>query len=80
MLHCCLGIVSNRGQHPFPSKEQEDFLGVGPMCRFAADLLPTLKIIAGKNIDRLQLDTKVSSSYFILLLLINFHLHVFFSC
>jgi hypothetical protein len=59
---CCidiLGIVSNQGQHPFPSEEQEGFLGVGPMCRFAADLLPTLRIIAGKNVNRLQLDTKV---------------------
>ncbi|XP_023715933.1 fatty-acid amide hydrolase 2-A [Cryptotermes secundus] len=53
------GIVSNRGQHPCPSEEQESFLGVGPMCRFAADLLPTLRIIAGTNVDRLQLDAKV---------------------
>jgi fatty acid amide hydrolase 2 len=53
------GIVSNRGQHPVPSEEQDSFLGVGPMCRFAADLLPTLRIIAGKNIDKLKLDTKV---------------------
>lgn len=56
-----VGIVSNRGQHPCPSEEQESFLGVGPMCRFAADLLPTLRIIAGRNVDRLQLDAKVGS-------------------
>jgi fatty acid amide hydrolase 2 len=56
-----LGIVSNRGQHPCPSEEQESFLGIGPMCRFAADLLPTLRIIAGRNVDRLQLDIKVDS-------------------
>jgi len=49
------------------------------MCRFAADLLPTLRIIAGKNIDKLKLDTKVGSSFFTLLLLLNFNLHVFFS-
>jgi len=49
------------------------------MCRFAADLLPTLRIIAGKNTDRLKLDTKVGSSLFTLLLLLNFNLHVFFS-
>ena len=47
------------------------------MCRFAADLLPTLRIIAGKNIDRLKLDTKVGSNSFTLLLLLNFNLHVF---
>lgn len=62
MLYWYLGIVSNQGQHPVPSEEQEGFLGVGPMCRFAADLLPTLRIIAGKNADRLQLDAKVGSS------------------
>jgi hypothetical protein len=47
------------------------------MCRFAADLLPTLRIIAGKNIDRLKLDTKVGSNSFTLLLLLNFNLRVF---
>jgi fatty acid amide hydrolase 2 len=63
-MHCIdiSGIVSNQGQHPCPSAEQEDFLGVGPMCRFAADLLPTLRVIAGKNVDRLHLDTKVGNS------------------
>jgi fatty acid amide hydrolase 2 len=53
------GIASNLGQHPILSKEQDSFLGVGPMCRFPADLLPTLRIIAGKNNDRLKLDTKI---------------------
>ncbi|PSN54917.1 Fatty-acid amide hydrolase 2 [Blattella germanica] len=53
------GIVSNRGQYPVPSAEQDTFLGVGPMCRFAVDLLPTLKIIAGKNVEKLHLDEKV---------------------
>jgi hypothetical protein len=48
------------------------------MCRFAADLLPTLRIIAGKNIDKLKLDTKVGSSFFTLLLLLNFNLHFVF--
>ncbi|KAJ9597825.1 hypothetical protein L9F63_011320 [Diploptera punctata] len=53
------GIVSNFGQYPVPSEEQDGFLGIGPMCRFAADLLPTMKIIAGKNVDKLRLDEKV---------------------
>jgi hypothetical protein len=78
MLHWYLGVVSNRGQCPYPSKEQEEFLTVGPMVRFAADLLPTLRIIAGKNIDKLKLDTKVGSSSFTFPLLLNFNLCVFF--
>lgn len=32
---------------------------IGPMCRHAEDLLPLLKIIAGRNADKLNLDQKV---------------------
>ncbi|XP_069696684.1 fatty-acid amide hydrolase 2-like isoform X2 [Periplaneta americana] len=53
------GIVSNHGQHPYPPEELESFLSIGPMCKHAVDLLPTLRIIAGKNVDKLQLDKKV---------------------
>lgn len=52
--------VSNKGQYPIPlSKEQESFLGLGPMCRRAEDLAPILRVIAGKNAERLRLDEVV---------------------
>lgn len=43
-------------------KEQMSFLGVGPMSRFACDLKPMLKIIAGKNAEKLNLDEPVNLS------------------
>lgn len=53
-------IVSITGQYPIPNnKDQESFLGVGPMCRRAEDLLPLLKIIAQKNVSQLRLDEEV---------------------
>lgn len=53
-------IVSNVGQYPIPTnKEQASFLGLGPMCRRADDLLPILKVIAGKNAVQLKLDETV---------------------
>ncbi|XP_968383.1 fatty-acid amide hydrolase 2 [Tribolium castaneum] len=53
-------IVSNNGQYPAPiTTEQTSFLGIGPMCRRAEDLLPLLKIIAGKNANELKLDEPV---------------------
>ncbi|XP_063244064.1 fatty-acid amide hydrolase 2-A isoform X2 [Bacillus rossius redtenbacheri] len=53
------GIVSNHGQYPEPVGEQDSFLGIGPMCRFATDLVPVLRIISGKKADLLNLDEKV---------------------
>nr|CAD7458493.1 unnamed protein product [Timema tahoe] len=53
------GIVSNFGQYPIPVGEQDTYLGIGPMCRFATDLAPTLRIISGKNAELLKLDEKV---------------------
>ena len=53
--------MSNEGQFPNPSDEDHaSFLGLGPMCRFASDLLPTLRVVADKNVSKLKLDTKVS--------------------
>uniref|UniRef100_A0A671P5B3 Fatty acid amide hydrolase 2b n=1 Tax=Sinocyclocheilus anshuiensis TaxID=1608454 RepID=A0A671P5B3_9TELE len=40
-------VVSNDGQFPTFSGLQNDYLGSGPMCRYAEDLLPLLKIMAG---------------------------------
>lgn len=54
-------IVSNKGQWPMPiSPEQISYLGVGPMSRFASDLKPMLKIIAGDNAKLLNLDEPVN--------------------
>ncbi|KAJ8390329.1 hypothetical protein AAFF_G00108980 [Aldrovandia affinis] len=53
------GIVSNDGQFPPSSGLHEDYLGTGPMCRYAEDLLPMLRILAGPNADRLSLSSKV---------------------
>ncbi|XP_028832440.1 fatty-acid amide hydrolase 2-A [Denticeps clupeoides] len=53
------GIVSNEGQHPPPSGQQPGFISTGPMCRYAEDLLPMLKIMAGPNAERLPLSSEV---------------------
>lgn len=53
-------IVSNKGQFPIPfCDEQNSFLGIGPMCRYAVDLKPVLKIIAGEKAKLLRLDEPV---------------------
>ncbi|EDW10603.1 fatty-acid amide hydrolase 2-B [Drosophila mojavensis] len=53
-------IVSNKGQFPSPfSEEQNSFLGLGPMSRFAEDLRPMLQIMAGERADLLRLDKPV---------------------
>lgn len=55
-------IVPNDGQYP-PHKEhhQKYLLATGPMCRFACDLQPMLKVLAGhENVGRLlNIDTAV---------------------
>ena len=53
-------IVSNDGQFPIPfSEEQNSFLGIGPMVRYAEDLKPVLRIIAGEKASLLKLDEPV---------------------
>ncbi|XP_064537761.1 fatty-acid amide hydrolase 2-A [Drosophila montana] len=53
-------IVSNKGQFPTPfSAEQNSFLGLGPMSRFAEDLRPMLQIMAGEKAELLQLNKPV---------------------
>lgn len=57
-------VVSNDGQYPSAHSEDQDrLLAIGPMCRYAQDLLPALKVLAGKeNAETLRLDTKVDIS------------------
>ncbi|XP_013776340.2 fatty-acid amide hydrolase 2-like [Limulus polyphemus] len=57
------GIVSNQGEYPSAEKELDSFLSTGPMCRYACDLLPLFKVLAGKNASKLKLDTKVNIRY-----------------
>lgn len=54
------GIVSNHGQYPQPvTLDQSRFLGLGPLCRRAEDLLPIMKIISDKHRNVLKLDEDV---------------------
>ena len=57
-----LDIVPSDGQHP-PHKEhhQKCLLATGPMCRYASDLSPMLRILAGpENLTKLvDIDTPV---------------------
>lgn len=53
------GIVPNEGQYPPASGQQLNFLCTGPMCRYAEDLIPMLKIMGGPNTDRLCLSSEV---------------------
>lgn len=52
-------IVSTKGHYPVATPRREKLLSCGPMCRYAADLKPMLKVLAGDNINRLKLDEKV---------------------
>ncbi|KZC04565.1 Fatty-acid amide hydrolase 2 [Dufourea novaeangliae] len=56
-------IVSNDGQYPSAQSEDQDrLLAIGPMCRYAQDLKPTLNILANKNAHILRLEEKVDIS------------------
>lgn len=53
-------IVSNKGQFPSSTDTELDQYNVtGPICRYAVDLLPTLKVLAGKNAVKLRLEKQV---------------------
>ncbi|XP_036883888.1 fatty-acid amide hydrolase 2 [Sturnira hondurensis] len=53
------GVVSNKGQFPVARGAQELFQCTGPMCRYAEDLAPMLRVMAGPGIKKLKLDEKV---------------------
>lgn len=57
------GIVPNKGQFPIPfTQEQNSFLGIGPIVRYAEDLKPILRVISGENADSLRLEEKIDLS------------------
>ncbi len=47
-FYIIIDVVPNDGQHP-PHKDhhQKYLLATGPMCRYACDLQPMLKVLAG---------------------------------
>ncbi|XP_068443603.1 fatty-acid amide hydrolase 2-B [Clinocottus analis] len=53
------GVLSLENQYPPCSGRQDEYCSSGPMCRYAEDLLPMLKIMAGPNARMLSLDRKV---------------------
>ncbi|XP_068104191.1 fatty-acid amide hydrolase 2 [Hyperolius riggenbachi] len=54
------GIVPNDGQFPNAHGCRVELLCTGPMCRYAVDLPLLLKVMAGKNSEKLLLDQEVS--------------------
>ncbi|GIY67426.1 fatty-acid amide hydrolase 2 [Caerostris extrusa] len=54
------GIVPNRGHFPPTEQVLQQYIGTGPMCRYASDLKTMLKVMAGPNVNLLQLDKKVT--------------------
>lgn len=53
------GLVPIDGQVPPCHGELRNYLTVGPMCRYATDLLPMFKILSQENSSKLKLDQKV---------------------
>lgn len=55
-------VVSTEGMYPTVKGEREKLLGLGPMTRYACDLVPMLRIMAGPRVDKLRLDEPVDLS------------------
>ncbi|XP_078067823.1 fatty-acid amide hydrolase 2-like [Mustelus asterias] len=53
------GLVPNGGQFPNATGLKAEFLCTGPMCRYAEDLIPMFKVMAGPNISKVKLDEDV---------------------
>ena len=43
------GLVPSTGQHPMAHREALRFLGTGPLCRRAEDLMPLVRLLAGPD-------------------------------
>lgn len=52
-------IVSHVGMYPSVKGEQLKLLSLGPMTRYACDLAPMLRVLAGPKVDKLRLDEPV---------------------
>ncbi|CAG2181349.1 unnamed protein product, partial [Oppiella nova] len=53
------GVVSTDGMYPEASPKRQELLSIGPMCRYACDLKPMLKVMAGSSGAKLELDKAV---------------------
>ena len=62
----CTGIVSNANQYPVVKEAVRQMIGTGPMCRYAIDLLPMLKVMTKDCKADLKLDEPVSNFFFFL--------------
>ncbi|XP_062608831.1 fatty-acid amide hydrolase 2-like isoform X2 [Saccostrea cucullata] len=54
-----VGLVPNEDQFPLPTGRDMELLTTGPMCRYATDLLPLLKVMSGPEAQLAKLDEKV---------------------
>ncbi|XP_041895801.1 fatty-acid amide hydrolase 2, partial [Corvus kubaryi] len=54
------GVVPNDGQFPNAQGVRTSYLCTGPMCRYAEDLEPMLRVMAGPGVSKLKLNEKVS--------------------
>ena len=56
-----VGLTSVRGAYIFdpPPGYVSDLQVLGPMCRFAEDLVPILKVLVGEKCEKLSLDSEV---------------------
>ncbi|XP_056347019.1 fatty-acid amide hydrolase 2 isoform X3 [Oenanthe melanoleuca] len=54
------GVVPNDGQFPNAVGVRSSYLCTGPMCRYAEDLEPVLRVMAGPGVSKLKLNEKVS--------------------
>ncbi|XP_062359043.1 fatty-acid amide hydrolase 2 isoform X1 [Cinclus cinclus] len=53
------GVVPNDGQFPNAVGVRSSYLCTGPMCRYAEDLEPVLRVMAGPGVSKLKLNEKV---------------------
>ncbi|XP_046674417.1 fatty-acid amide hydrolase 2-like isoform X4 [Homalodisca vitripennis] len=54
------GLISTRGMTFRTGQEKEKtMVTAGPMTRYAADIIPFLKLLVGDNVSKLKLDNKV---------------------
>uniref|UniRef100_A0A8D2QH74 Fatty acid amide hydrolase 2 n=1 Tax=Zonotrichia albicollis TaxID=44394 RepID=A0A8D2QH74_ZONAL len=54
------GVVPNDGQFPNAQGVRTSYLCTGPMCRYAEDLEPVLRVMAGPGVCKLKLNEKVA--------------------
>ncbi|RWS04828.1 fatty-acid amide hydrolase 2-like protein [Dinothrombium tinctorium] len=56
------GVIPIEGMYPPPCDGWLPYLSFGPLCRYAVDIIPMLKAMAGPEVERLNLDKKVDLS------------------